>query len=404
MSTDSTGLSHPAEFEDQEATWIIWKATDHKRGYSTIDVVKQMILALTEPGQRVCLICEDEQAKASATSWLDQHPLTRSWVTLYRVPHIERWIRDTGPPFVRDDNGQIHMVDFSFNVWGYADNTSPQAIIDSAMSRGLADQLGLSLIETPLISEGGNREVNGRGTLMLTARVEEGRNPGWSRRAMEQEYQRVLGIRNVLWLEEGLLEDQHTFLGPIYVGEGERAYTATATNGHVDEYARFADPHTILLAQVPEEDRGDAVGGENHRRLEAAAAILHATRDQDGHPFRIIRLPMPKTTMVEMGPGDAVYEQIARMKYPEAFPFPKGKEVKVIAAASYLNMVITPKVILVPAYGPLQNDPEQVKRDEEVVTTLRKVFPDRNIVQLNALAINLGGGGMHCITLHQPKW
>jgi len=64
MSSDSTGLSHPADFEDQEATRIIWKATDHKRGSSTIDVVKQMLLAVTEPGQRVCLICEDAKADA----------------------------------------------------------------------------------------------------------------------------------------------------------------------------------------------------------------------------------------------------------------------------------------------------------------------------------------------------
>jgi agmatine deiminase len=148
----------------------------------------------------------------------------------------------------------------------------------------------------------------------------------------------------------------------------------------------------------------DAVGGENHRRLEAAASYLHASRDQDGQPFRILRVPMPKTIVVEMEPGDSVYEQISSMNYSEAHPFPLGKGVKVIAAASYLNFVITPKVILVPAYGSIHNDPEQYKRDEQVVEVLSGVFPDRTMVKINALSINLGGGGMHCITLHQPRW
>jgi agmatine deiminase len=33
---------------------------------------------------------------------------------------------------------------------------------------------------------------------------------------------------------------------------------------------------------------------------------------------------------------------------------------------------------------------------------LRRAFPGRQIVPLDAMAINLGGGGMHCITQQEP--
>lgn len=33
----------------------------------------------------------------------------------------------------------------------------------------------------------------------------------------------------------------------------------------------------------------------------------------------------------------------------------------------------------------------------------QQVFPERKIIQINPLAINRGGGGIHCTTQQQPK-
>ena len=65
-----------------------------------------------------------------------------------------------------------------------------------------------------------------------------------------------------------------------------------------------------------------------------------------------------------------------------------------IAAASYLNFVIVNKLVLVPEYG--------VETDKPAMETFKKAFPDKKIVSINPLALNWGGGGMHCITQNEP--
>ena len=40
--------------------------------------------------------------------------------------------------------------------------------------------------------------------------------------------------------------------------------------------------------------------------------------------------------------------------------------------------------------------------DDEAFRAVRKAFPDREVVQINALDIVRGGGGIHCITQQQP--
>ena len=50
---------------------------------------------------------------------------------------------------------------------------------------------------------------------------------------------------------------------------------------------------------------------------------------------------------------------------------------------------------MVPGFG----DPN----DEKAVQTLKECFPDREIVQIPAREILLGGGNVHCITQQQPS-
>ncbi|WP_372587665.1 agmatine deiminase family protein [Marivirga salinarum] len=48
--------------------------------------------------------------------------------------------------------------------------------------------------------------------------------------------------------------------------------------------------------------------------------------------------------------------------------------------------------------------PNKIKaQDEEAKRILSAVFPNRKVVMLDAPAVNLGGGGLHCISMHQPK-
>ncbi|MEM9936484.1 MAG: agmatine deiminase family protein, partial [Bacteroidota bacterium] len=83
--------------------------------------------------------------------------------------------------------------------------------------------------------------------------------------------------------------------------------------------------------------------------------------------------------------------------------FPVGEPVQVIAAASYLNFLITNKVVLGQKYWKEGMDTAIKSRDEEVKAILQQLFPTREVLMLDALSVNYGGGGIHCITMQEPK-
>ena len=105
-----------------------------------------------------------------------------------------------------------------------------------------------------------------------------------------------------------------------------------------------------------------------------------------------------------MSPGDYVYEYIKTLDYQDGSTFPEGETVKVMAALSYLNFIITDKVIVGQSCW-RAGMPEELKlKDEKAAQVLQSVFPNRKVVMIDALAVNLGGGGIHCISMNQPAF
>lgn len=397
-------VRQPAEYDPQESVWLIWSPIDHKEGYSNEQVTLQIIDALI-PHTKVIVTAANKVLYDKAKSAISAAALEGGQVELLQIPSEELWVRDMGPNFVQLKNGQKAVVDFGFDAWGYTpiEEMDDYTIRMEKYDEAVASLRKLPLISTDLISEGGDREVNGEGVLMVVETVEQGRNPNMTKAAMESEFKRVLGVEKVIWLKEGLYEDDHTFRGTIELENGEKAYTVVTTNGHIDEFARFVNDSTILLAEVPAEDLHDPVAKENHRRMEENFAILKNATDQNGKPFRIVRMPLPKLIVDKMKPGDSVYDFISTLEYKDGTQFPKGEPVSVIAAASYLNFLITDKVIIGQKYWREGLEQSIHERDETVKTILKQLFPQREVLMLDALAINFGGGGIHCITMHEPK-
>ena len=392
----------PAEYDKQDAVWLIWPPGNHLEGYSNEQVMLEIIRAIL-PATKIKLAVASEELRKKAMSYIPKSMLKSSHLEIILVPSIEFWARDMGPVFVKTIDGKKAIADFNFNAWGYSDTTEAETQIEEKFDELVAKHMDLPVISTAMISEGGDREVNGEGTLMVVEAVEQGRNPGMTKAEMEQEFKRLLGATKVIWLKKGVYEDDHTFLGPIKTTDGTKAYTVVTTNGHIDEFARFANDTTILLAKVDPADLDDPVAQENHQRMEENYEILKKASDQHGKPFRIVRVPMPKTILGTMKPGDMIYDYISTLNYKDGSTFPKGEPIRVIAAASYLNFLITNGVIIAQKYWREGLDESIKARDEEVKKTLAGVFPDRKIVMLDALAVNFGGGGIHCITMQEPK-
>ena len=68
-----------------------------------------------------------------------------------------------------------------------------------------------------------------------------------------------------------------------------------------------------------------------------------------------------------------------------------------------MNFFISNEVVLSAKYWKEGMPESEKKKDEEVKKILEHLFPERKIIQINPLAINRGGGGIHCATQQQPK-
>jgi agmatine deiminase len=90
---------------------------------------------------------------------------------------------------------------------------------------------------------------------------------------------------------------------------------SNTTNGHVDEFARFVNDSTILLAQVDSTTLHDPIASENQKRMEENFKILSAATDQDGCPFTIVRMVLPSTIFSTLSPDDSVYEYIKTLNF-----------------------------------------------------------------------------------------
>lgn len=207
----------------------------------------------------------------------------------------------------------------------------------------------------------------------------------------------------MIWLKQGVYEDDSAFTNQLPGPDGliDIWHTFT-TGGHIDEVCRFVAPDTVLLAEVtPEEAERDPIARENFHRLEENMAVLKEATDQDGNPLIIRRITVPEPLYVTMRSGDAVYDQLADL-YQNGAPFPLTREINIMPAMSYLNFLITNKLVLMPYYWK-PGLPETIRqKDRRAQNVLRELFPDRKICPVDAMAVNVGGGGMHCITQQQP--
>lgn len=260
-------------------------------------------------------------------------------VAVLPLPISDSWIRDTGPGYVIDGAGRRAGVDWLFNAWG---GNYVDCADDQAVAAALLARQGIDRIAAPLVMEGGAFHVDGEGTLVTTEQclLNPNRNPGMSREEIEDALKRFLGVRRVVWLGEGYQDDE--------------------TDGHIDEIAAFARPGVLLASAT--DDPSDA----NFKTYQDNLDRLKHARDAQGRAFEIVPLRQPE----------------------------RRDDRGVRLTLSYTNFYIANGGVVMPSF----DDPA----DDEAFNTMRKVFPDREIVQIPALDVVRGGGGIHCITQQIP--
>jgi agmatine deiminase len=271
-------------------------------------------------------------------------PYLDAAITVIEAPLDDAWMRDIGPSFVLNENGEVGGVDWIFNGWGQQFWAEWQH--DSAIGALVVKQSGATLISSPIVNEGGGIAVDGLGTVIVTESVQLDpyRNPSLTKHDIEAELARTIGATHVIWLPRGLTRDAEKY----------------GTRGHVDIVAAIPSPGVLLVHSQPNPQHPD------HEITRDAIALLRETTDAAGTPWRIIEIPAP--TVVRDDEGWVDY--------------------------SYINHLVINGAVIACSF----DDPG----DEIARQLLAAAYPGREIVTVDARAIFARGGGIHCITQNEP--
>ncbi len=340
------GYRMPAEWRRHSATWLAWPKdplTWPDRVPQVEDIFLRLIAALA-PNETINLLVDDEEAGLAVRKRCN-FPRSDN-LRIHQIPTVDSWIRDYGPNFVANDQGELAYNDWIFNAWG---NKYDELKQDDSIPARLERLLGLPRFEPGIVLEGGSIEVNGAGVVMTTEQclLHSNRNPNHDRLGIEDHLKAYLGVEKVLWLGEGIVGDD--------------------TDGHIDDIARFVSPTTIICAL--EEDPADA----NYKILQDNLERLQHATDANGRAFEIVTLPMPGVISAANGSSSRNLERLP---------------------ASYANFYIANGVVLAPVFGHAN--------DARALEILRGVFPDRHVVGLNCEPLVMGMGAIHCVTQQQP--
>jgi agmatine deiminase len=265
---------------------------------------------------------------------------TSGKVEIFEVALDDSWARDSGPTFVASDNG-VAAVSWEFNAWG---NKYRPWADDAELGARIARHADTKLYRAPLVCEGGAIHTDGEGTLITTEQclLNENRNPHLTRQQIEERLALFTGVRKILWLGEGFSDDE--------------------TDGHIDNIACFAAPGRVIIGVPAERSHPDFEPAiEAIRRLKTA-------RDAEGRAVDVVEIVQPREQRHDW----------------------RGRPLQ----ASYVNFYLANGGVVMPAF----ND----ANDERAREAIADCFPGRDILQIDALDIVEGGGGIHCITQQEP--
>src|SRR3989338_1838730 len=352
------GFAMPAEWAPHRQTWMAWpERPDNwrlggKPAQAAFTAVAKAI-ARFEP----VTVCVSAGQYENARARLDD-PAIR----VVEMSTDDAWVRDTGPTSVTDGQGGVRGVDWTFNAWGGFDGGlyAPWQR-DDQVARKILEIEGCPRYRTEgFVLEGGSIHVDGEGTLITTGGglLNRNRNPPLSREQIEAVLREQLAVDSVIWLPEGLFNDE--------------------TDGHVDNFCCFVRPGEVLLAWT------DDSHNPNYPRCQAALRVLESAKDARGRSLIVHKMPIP-------GPLHASEAECAGV---DLVAGTQERSPAARLAGSSVNFLFVNGGIIAP-----KTDAPLAAIAETILTQL---FPTHEVVMVPGREILLGGGNIHCITQQQP--
>jgi len=331
----------PAEWHPHSACWMAWPASEETFSKAPLDPAKAFSDAKRCYGMIAQTIVRFEPVfmLANQQDISDARELCGSQVTIVDADIDDGWFRDSGPTFLIHKTGKIAGVNWRFNGWGHR---APYGK-DNLIASDLLAKLEVKRFDAPFVLEGGGIHVDGQGTLLATESsvLNQNRNPNLSKSQVEDYLCEYLNVSKIVWLN------------------GTRAQSET--DGHVDGLACFIRPGVVLTSV------GSDAGHPDYETLLENREILLNSKDAKGRRIEVVEIREP-------------YEYLA-----------DGTLIKGI----YANFYIANGGIILPEF----DFPEF---DRAALDTLKREFPNYEIVQLPTRILLFGGGNIHCITQQQP--
>ena len=333
----------PAEWAKHKATWMAWPY-DEITFPDRIPAVERVFVDIIyhlHQNEAIELLVLDNEMQKHATCLLKKNNVDVNKVVFHVVDYADVWMRDYGPTFLVNKNtDERAWTKWQYNAYG---EKFVELIQDDQVPNQLETYIALPKFSANIVMEGGAIEVNGAGVLLTTEQclLNPNRNTNLDRIQTEKHLKEFTGASKVVWLKDGIFNDH--------------------TDGHIDEVARFVNANTIVVAY--EENKNDP----NFAILDVNWKILQNATDQNGRPFNLVKLPMPK------------------MNYDD------GEQ----APVSYANFYIANETVLVPQFNHAN--------DQVALDIIQSLFSGRTIVGIDCSDIIYGGGAIHCITQQQLK-
>ncbi len=289
VAAANAGYVKPDETCLHSATWLQWP---NDYGWDATHVARYQAtwIAMTKalaPGERVHLIVYNDSQQAVVAAQLAAESVPMDSITFHVWKTDDVWIRDNGPMFVFDDNGNPAIIHWNFNGWGGNADSSLDRLIPDSVGKAL----GIPVIEQSMTLEGGAVEVDSDGTFMgkKSCILNSNRNPGLTQQQADSLFTQFLGVSNFIWM-------------PGVAGQD-------ITDDHIDGTATFAPNNTIVF-----NDRNYLNPGEYDTLLKAV--------NRNGNHYNLVEVPLTKSII----------------------PTAKFNGI-------YVNYYVANKVVLVPTYN-----------------------------------------------------
>jgi len=236
---------NPAEWEPMTGAIIRWP----------LGIPVSLVAEMSED-IKVYTIVDNSSQQASATSTYQSGGVNMDNVSFIMASTNSMWTRDYGPWFIFDGVGDYGIVDHIYNRPRPLDDQIPWVI---------GSEWGIPVYGMDLIHTGGNHMSDGLGVSMSTRLVYD-ENPGKTPKEIDSIMKAYLG-------------NHYTVLD----------YIESGGIHHIDCWAKFLDPTTILVKDV-------SPGHPSYHLLNQRADYLATKMSAWGRPYTVVRVYCPYGT------------------------------------------------------------------------------------------------------------